>query len=281
MKTLWHHIELLRPLNLLTAALAMVVCASIMDGLHETKILLVTIFGGVCYNAGANAYNDVMDYKTDVVNRPRRPLVTGQVKIKMARAIAIILFVIGSVLTLELSKSAQFIAIGLALPTLIIYSKFLKGTPLIGNAVVAIILGLAFIFSGAAFGQIETMIIPSCLAFGLTFLREFVKDMADIEGDSKAGLNTFPAKVGLEKSEKFAIVSALIIGAGALFPYLNGYYDIPYLVVLVLGVEIPLLMIVFSFLKSPEIDQAKRFSEVLKFSTIIGLMAFFVDNYVR
>ena len=82
-----------------------------------------------------------MDYKTDVVNRPRRPLVTGQVKIKMARAIAIILFVIGSVLTLELSKSAQFIAIGLALPTLIIYSKFLKGTPLIGNAVVAIILG--------------------------------------------------------------------------------------------------------------------------------------------
>lgn len=281
MKTLWHHIELLRPLNLFTSALAMTVCACIMDGLHETKRLFVTIFVVVCYNAAANAYNDVMDYKTDLVNRPRRPLVIGHVKIKMARAIAIILFGIGSMLTFELSELAQFIAIGLALPTIIIYNKFLKGTPLIGNAVVAFILGLAFIFSGAAFGQIPTMIIPSCLAFGLTFLREFVKDMADIEGDSNAGLNTFPAKVGLEKSAKFAILSAFIVGTGALFPYLNGYYNIPYLIVLVLGVEIPLLIIVFSFMKTPGIDQAKRISEVLKFSTIAGIMAFFIDNYVR
>ena len=259
----------------------MVVCASILDGLHDKKILLTTVLIVVCYNAAANAYNDVVDYKTDVINRPKRPLVTGHVKINTAMTITVILFVIGSGLTFALNQTAQFIAVGLALPTMIIYSKYLKGTPLVGNAVVAFILGLSFIFSGAAFGQITTMIIPACLAFGLTFVRELVKDMADIEGDLQAGLNTFPVQAGLGKSAKVAIFAAFIIGVGAIIPFIKSYYGWPYLIILVLGVEIPLTMIVFSFLKEPAVEQAKRFSEVLKFSTITGLMAFFVDNYVN
>jgi len=281
MKNFWQHIKLLRPINLITSAFAMVVCASILNGINDTITLLITILVVVCYNAAANAYNDVLDYKTDVINRPSRPLVTGHVKKRTALYLAIILFVIGSVLTLELNRMAQFIAVGLALPIMIFYSKFLKGTPLIGNAAVAAILGLAFIFSGAVYEQINIMIIPACLAFGLTFVRELVKDMADIEGDAKAGLNTFPVKAGLEKSARVSITAACIIGVGAIIPFLKSYYGWPYLIILVLGVEIPLAMIVFSFLKSPAIKQAKQFSEVLKFSTIVGLMAFFIDNYVR
>jgi len=281
MKSLWRHIELLRPLNLLTSAFAMVVCASIMDGINDIITLSLTILVVVCYNAAANAYNDVVDFKTDMINRPRRPLVTGAVKIKTATILSTVLFIAGSIFALKLHPMATFIAIGLALPTLIIYSKKLKGTPLIGNIAVAATLSLSFIFSGAAFGKIEMMIIPAALAFGLTFVRELVKDMADIEGDTLAGLNTYPVKVGLIKSANTVIGAALIIGIGAFIPFLNNYYGFPYLLILVLGVEIPLAMIVFSFLKTPAIKQAKRFSEVLKFSTIAGLMAFFLDNYVR
>lgn len=277
----WQHIKLFRPLNLLTSVFAMAVCASILDGLDNTKILFITICVVVCYNAAANAYNDVIDYKTDMINRPKRPIVTGHVKSKTAMFFAILLFVVGSVFALELNKMAQFIAIGLALPVLIIYSKFLKGTPLIGNATVAFILALAFIFSGAAFDNINVMIIPACLAFGLTFIRELVKDMADIEGDSKAGLNTFPVRFGLNRSGNIAIASAFIIGLASIVPFANGFYGLPYFIILVFGVEIPLVMIVLSFLKGPVVKRAKRFTEVLKFSTIMGLMAFFIDNYVR
>ncbi len=280
MKTFWWHIKLLRPLNLITGAFAIVVSASIMDSLLEIKTLLLTICVVVCYNAAANAYNDVIDYKTDVVNRPKRPLVTGHVKIKTAMSVAVILFGIGSVFAFGLPIIARIIAIGISMPTMIIYSKVLKGTPLIGNATVALILGLAFIFAGAAFNHMEPMIIPALLAFGLTFVRELVKDMADINGDTKTGLNTFPVTFGIHKSGYIAITAAFIIGLGSLVPFLMGYYGLSYLIILVLGVEIPLAMIVFSFLKSPEIEQAKRFSEVLKFSTIAGLMAIFIDNYV-
>jgi len=281
MKSFWWHIKLLRPINLLTGAFAIVVSANIMNSFNETKTLLLTICVVVFYNAAANAYNDVMDYKTDVVNRPRRPLVTGNVRIKTAMFLTVILFGVGSVFAFGLPIFARVIAIAISMPTMIIYSKVLKGTPLIGNATVAFILGLAFIFAGAAFNHIEPMIIPALLAFGLTFIRELVKDMADVEGDIKAGLNTFPVKFGMDKSGYVTIIAAFIIGLGSLAPFLYGYYGIPYLIILVLGVEIPLGMIVFSFLKSPEIYKAKQFSEVLKFSTIAGLMAFFVDNYVN
>jgi 4-hydroxybenzoate polyprenyltransferase len=280
MKSLWWHIKLLRPLNLLTGAFAMVVSAGIMNSLYEIKTLLITICVVVFYNAAANAYNDVKDYKTDVVNQPKRPLVTGHVEINTAMSMAIIFFGIGSVFAFGLPMIARIIAIGVSMPIMIIYSKSLKGTPLLGNATVALILGLAFIFAGAAFNRMGPMVIPALLAFGLTFVRELVKDMADIDGDTKAGLNTFPVKFGMHKSSYITITAAFIIGLGSLVPFLKGYYGLPYLIILVLGVEIPLAMIVFSFLKSPEIEQAKRFSGVLKFSTIAGLMAFFIDNYV-
>ena len=280
MKSFWWHIKLLRPLNLLTGTFAVVISASIMNSLYEIKTLLITVCVVVFYNAAANAFNDVKDYKTDVVNQPKRPLVTGHVKIKTAMSMSIIFFVIGSVFAFWLPIIARIIAIGISMPIMIIYSKSLKGTPLIGNATVALILGMTFIFAGAAFNRMEPMIIPALLAFGLTFVRELVKDMADIDGDTKAGLNTFPVKFGMYKSGYVTIAAAFIIGLGSLVPFLNGYYGLPYLIILVLGVEIPLAMIVFSFLKSPGIEQAKRFSEVLKFSTIAGLMAFFIDNYV-
>ncbi len=281
MKSLWWHIKLLRPLNLLTGAFSMVVSAGILNRMYDVQTLILTICVVVCYNAAANAYNDVEDYKTDTVNRPNRPLVKGYVKIKTATVMSVIFFAAGSACALWLPIMAQLIAIGLSMPIMIIYSKRLKRTPLFGNAAVALILGLAFIFAGAAFNNVEPMVIPALLAFGLTFVRELIKDIADIKGDSKAGLNTFPVKYGMQKSGYIAIIAAFIIGLGGPVPFVAGYYGLPYLIILVLGVEIPLTIIVFSFLKSPEIDQVKRFSDILKFSTIAGLMAFFIDNYVN
>ena len=42
------------------------------------------------------------------------------------------------------------------MPLMVVYSKYLKGLPLIGNMTIALILGLSFLFCGAAFGKIES-----------------------------------------------------------------------------------------------------------------------------
>lgn len=281
MRSVWPHIRLLRPINLMVSAFAMTVCASILKGIQDTLTLCSTIIVVVCYNAAANAYNDVVDYKTDLINRPKRPLVTGYVKIKTARVMTIIFFVMGSVATLHLNLVSKIIAVGIAMPVMILYSRYLKGTPLIGNLTVAFILGLSFIFSGAAYENIQAMVIPACLAIGLTFVRELIKDISDIEGDRKAGFRTFPVLHGVKRSVQLTVFLSIVIGAVSILPFYFGYYGVPYFVVLVLGVEIPLVIIVFSFLKEPAVIKARRFSEVLKISTIAGLIAFFVDSYVN
>ena len=76
----------------------------------------------VCYNAAANAINDYFDQETDRINRPNRPLISGDVKPQTALFLAIILFTIGTVLAITLPFTATFIAVAIALPLMIFYS---------------------------------------------------------------------------------------------------------------------------------------------------------------
>jgi geranylgeranylglycerol-phosphate geranylgeranyltransferase len=196
-----------------------------------------------------------------------------------ALSFAIILFGIGSVAASQLPFYATLTAVGIAMPLIIIYSLRLKGTPLLGNVTVAVILGLTFVFCGLAFNKLIPMVIPAILAFGLTLVRELIKDIADVEGDNSAGLKTLPLVIGKNKAITIAVINTVLIGLGALLPYFFQIYGKYYLILLVIGVEIPLVMIVVLFMKSPSIYTARQSEKLLKFSTIIGLTAILVDYY--
>ncbi|HIA30760.1 MAG TPA: hypothetical protein EYN82_03995, partial [Candidatus Marinimicrobia bacterium] len=216
--------------------------------------------------------------KIDQVNRPNRPLTAGLVKRNTALIFSVLLFVGGSVTALFLSKLAAMIAILIVLPLIISYNLKLKQLPLVGNIVIALILGLTFVFSGAVFGNIKPMIIPCFLAFGLTFIRELVKDIEDMEGDRLAGLTTFPIIAGFNRAGKLTALFAVMIGVGALTPYMMGIYSFWYLAFLVLGVEIPLIILVVLFMKSPEKLNFSLASKTLKISTILGIIAIYCGS---
>jgi len=251
-KTIIAHIRLFRPLNLLTGAFAVYVSSAILGSLYQTSELTFAILTVVGYNAAANSLNDFIDFKIDQVNRPDRPLTAGLVKRNTALIFSVLLFIGGSVTALFLSKLAAMIAILIVLPLIISYNLKLKQLPLVGNIVIALILGLTFVFSGAVFGNMKPMIIPCFLAFGLTLVRELVKDIEDMEGDRLAGLTTFPIIAGFNRAGKLTALFAVIIGVGALAPYVMGIYSFWYLAFLVLGVETPLVTLVVLFMKSPK-----------------------------
>ena len=278
MKTIIAHIRLFRPLNLLTGAFAVYVSSAILRSLYQTSELTFAILTVVGYNAAANSLNDFIDLKIDQVNRPNRPLTTGLVKRNTALIFSVLLFVGGSVTALFLSKLAAMIAILIVLPLIISYNLKLKQFPLVGNIVIALILGLTFVFSGAVFGNIKPMIIPCFLAFGLTLVRELVKDIEDIEGDRLAGLTTFPIIAGFNRAGKLTALFAVMIGVGALIPYMMGIYSFWYLVFLVLGVETPLVTLVVLLMKSPEKLNFSLASKVLKISTILGIVAIYCGS---
>ena len=278
MKTIIAHIRLFRPLNLLTGAFAVYVSSAILRSLYQTSELTFAILTVVGYNAAANSLNDFIDLKIDQVNRPNRPLTTGLVKRNTALIFSVLLFVGGSVTALFLSKLAAMIAILIVLPLIISYNLKLKQLPLVGNIVIALILGLTFVFSGAVFGNIKPMIIPCFLAFGLTLVRELVKDIEDMEGDRLAGLTTFPIIAGFNRAGKLTALFAVMIGVGALIPYMMGIYSFWYLVFLVLGVETPLVTLVVLLMKSPEKLNFSLASKVLKISTILGIVAIYCGS---
>ena len=257
----------------------MVIGSGILGTLNNTGTLLLVMAVVMCFAGAANALNDVVDYEIDKINRPMRPLPLGFVKKRTALFISVLLFSIGTLTCLELSETAKVIGIVIAMPFMILYSKYLKGMPLVGNMIVSFILGLSFLFCGAAFNNMSPMWIPMILAFGLTLVRELVKDIADMEGDQSAGLKTFPITAGIEKSIQLTIFLSACIGVGAFIPYLYGTYGIWYGILLILGVEIPLGVVVVSLLNNPGISSAIHGARILKFSTLIGLIAIYAGTF--
>ena len=278
MKKLLAHIKIMRPLNLAIGAFAVIITASILKQIDQISVWFTALIVVVCSNAAANTINDYFDLETDRINRPNRPLVTGDVKPQTALFLAIILFIIGAILAFTLPLTATFIAVVIALPLMVFYSSWFKGLPLVGNFIISLIIGLTFLFAGAALQNMKTMIIPALLAFGLTIVRELIKDISDVEGDHRAKLKTFPIKVGVKKAWTLVAVFAILIGIGAIIPYVMGKYNQWYIIFLIFGVEIPLVITVFSMLKFPTITAAERVAKLLKFSTIAGVMAVWLGS---
>ncbi len=270
------NIRLLRPLNLLIGAFSVVIGAAIAGELHQTTTIIFAALLVVCYNAGANAINDYFDYEIDRINRPKRPLVTGLVSRAVAKWLGLALFLVGTALAFKLNLGARFLAIFGALPLMVLYTPVLKGQPLIGNIAVALILGLAFLFAGAAVGNPAPLLVPAALAFSLTLVREMVKDIADMEGDEKAGLRTFPLLVGQSAAIMTVINLAFLVAVGTLFPFITGYYSWHYLVVALIGVITPLFYMVYSLIKSPGADQAAFSAKLLKVATLLGVVAIYL-----
>ncbi|MFL3028456.1 MAG: UbiA family prenyltransferase [Candidatus Neomarinimicrobiota bacterium] len=274
------YIIIMRPINVVVAALAAIMSAYILENFYYSLTSICTLIIVIFYTGGANAFNDYCDYEIDLINRPNRPLSRGTINSNEAFIFSILMFLIGSLVALLLPLKATIVSVGIALPLIIIYSLRLKGILIIGNIVVSMILGLSFIFFGLSHGNILPMIVPSFLAFGLTLLRELIKDIADIVGDKENNLKTLPIVIGEEKSIFVSYFLIFIIGFGSLMPYYFNIYGNYYLILLILGVEIPLFIIIYYFVKLPVISSAKKSTDLLKFSIIAGLIAIFTDHYV-
>jgi len=73
------------------------------------------------------------------------------------------------------------------------YNRYLKSLPLVGNFTVALLTTLPILIP-------LKLSILAFFAFMLTFAREIVKDIEDMEGDKSKNLKTFPLLVGVNLS---------------------------------------------------------------------------------
>jgi len=248
---------------------------------NEIKIYLTSLAVALFCGSG-NAFNDFMDVESDRISHPARPLPSGRLKLYSAVLTTITLSLF-SLIAAAFVSPVIFVITALLHLLLFLYCVILKKIILVGNLTVALAGAMPFIIGGLVAGSEALAVLPgvriaALFAFVFHFGRELVKDMADLEGDQKAGLKTLP---GVISSDNFmwlvSTIMALLIGL-TLIPLFFDWYRLFYGVVVVFLVDIPLIFLIVYLWLSGAGNRFKIAGSIFKLLMLFGLIAFVGGN---
>lgn len=270
------YITLIRPVNFIITTLSIFVACLLAGGTHEQILFMVfASLGGACIGSGGMVINDILDIEIDRINKPERPLPSGAVAKYDALMFYGGLTGFGLIMTAYTTRPAFIIAF-IAVPMIVMYSKIFKGTPLLGNMLVGALTGLAFIFGGAAVGNMRQAVIPALFAFLLNVGREVIKDMEDVEGDAKNGAATLPVVYGIRNAAIIATIFLLFVIASTIIPYVNGMYSVKYFILVNAGVNLVLVYVIYSLWNDRSVKNYNLLSKILKWDMLVGLAAIYL-----
>jgi len=222
--------------------------------------------------AGGNIINDILDVEIDRINRPDRPLPAGKVTVTTATR----LYIFSKMFGIFFAAMAGIIpALIAAASSFIIffYSYFLKNIPLVGNFTVSVFTGMVFIFGASTVNNYSNALFPFIFAFMINMVREVVKDVEDIEGDTAENVRTFPVIFGVEPARKLAVIITLLLITVTFVPFLLQVYRIEYLVVIAVSVAPALTSVIRDTTRAKEKKDWGRISGHLKLIMILGILA--------
>ncbi len=271
------YFRLARPLNVLIASLSVLIQASLMPAFPAWVKILPALLTVAFLNAAANAVNDITDIEIDRVNRPERPLPSGRISLRQAGIYSILFFVAGNLLALRLGMGPFIISAVIATPLMVLYSYSLKPRPFVGNLVIAGILGLALIFAAVAYGDIRYGLVPALLAFFVNLVREIIKDLQDMEGDRKRNSRTLPLLLGETRTRRITAAILVVFLLILPLPYLYQIYRLPYLIIVLSAVALPLAIVLGLLLSNKTLNYG-NLSNTLKLTILTGLVAIFAGR---
>ena len=271
------YIDLTRPVNIAITVLSIPV-ASILAGAKVSQwsqVFVAALTGGIVA-AAANSINDYFDVEIDKTNKPSRPIPRGDATKKEAWIEWLILSIVGIVVNFFLGPYALGIVV-FAVVVLYWYSALFKRTIIIGNIVVALMTGMAFIYGAVVVGNFSRAIVPAIFAFLVNVAREVVKDVEDIEGDRKEHAMTLPVKYGTKPALLLASICIILLIATTIVVYQLKVYTVFYLypVLLVDGI---LFIVMIWMWKDQTPSTMNRLSNGLKLCMIVGLVAIFLGS---
>jgi len=272
------YFSITRPVNVVLTFLVVIVGALIcINGDYSiNKILLAAVAAALTAGAG-NIINDIFDKEADKINHPERPMAKGIISTGNAWIEYFILTLLAVAASYLISQTA-LVVVFLTSVLLYLYSARLKKIPLLGNITVAYLTGLAFIFGGIAVNNVSGALIPAVFAFFINFIRELIKDMDDIEGDTKVGLQTFPKRFGIKVSILFITFLTFTLIASTFYPFIKDIYTIEFFVLAMLVVN-PILVYFLKLLYEKDAGKnLNKLSNMLKLDMLFGLIAIFLGR---
>lgn len=207
------------------------------------SLVFTILLGAICasiLNAASNVLNQIYDFEIDKKNKPKRPLITGEISIKKAWIFTIILYFLAIIPTYFVVpypyvkfldkffapyyKHEAFWIYILGLIFTFIYSSpsfgRTKRLGFLANLTIAIPRGFLLKLAGWAF--VASIFSFEAVYIGFIFFLFLIgasstKDFSDMEGDKIGGCRTLPIIYGPKKACK--IISPFFIIPWILIPF--------------------------------------------------------------
>jgi 4-hydroxybenzoate polyprenyltransferase len=169
-------------------------------------VALVTAFGFVI--------NDCRDLAVDRIGKPHRALPSGRVSLPAANRFAWALAAAAAAAGLALGPGPAAVALA-ALALSAAYSYRLKGTLLLGNAAIAVLVAAVLVFGAQVAGRVTSAVLLAALiTLPYIVAQEALFNLEDIDEDRRAGLATTATRLGPEATVR--LVRALLVAFVAL-----------------------------------------------------------------
>lgn len=276
MKNIFDYIRIIRPVNFFIAFLSIYVSVIIAD--KSLAFSFTSFFGslaGALIGGAGMVINDYFDYEIDKINRPKRPIPSGKISLRSALVYYFFLNLVALILVSQTNIYAFLIAL-ISIVLIFFYSYKLKSKGVIGNFVVGLMTGLAFIYGGVIGRNIVPLLFPFIFGLLINFAREILKDVEDIEGDRIKNLSTFPIIYGENTALKVCNFLIVLTILSTFIPYLLKIYNVYYLLIILFGVNLPLVYSIKIIKNKPDRLKLRKISHLIKYEMIIGLIAIYI-----
>jgi 4-hydroxybenzoate polyprenyltransferase len=193
----------------------------------------LAVLAAAVLNSASNGLNQIYDLENDLINKPGRPLPSGQLTFGAAWRFVVAAYGVALALAATVNRETFAIYIIAAVAT-VLYSAppvRLKRRPIGSNLVIALIRGELLKVAGwAAIATVLRSLEPWYIGFiYFVFLlgATTTKDFADIEGDRAAGCITLPVRYGAAWAARAItpsfVLPWLILAAGVRTRVLTGH----------------------------------------------------------
>lgn len=248
----------------------------------ETRFIFLCI-ATVLVGAAGYIINDYLDVKLDLINKPSKVVVGQIISRRWTMFLHLLLNGIAIVLGMFIGLKVT-IAIFCAAVVLWVYSVSLKRRFLVGNIVVSLLSAFVIIINYVYDISLDEKLIVaySFFAFGLTLLREIIKDTEDMRGDGRFDCKTIPIVLGVRHTKKILLYMTIVFAAcvflyttffGAAYHFHYSFTKGSFIFYMLLFVFVPLLVLLYFILTADTSSDFKRLSSYSKIIMVLGMVS--------
>lgn len=252
------------------------------DDLLAPRFLLLC-FSVILTAAAGYIINDYHDINIDLTNKPEKVIIG---KIISRRWAMLLHFSFNTLAFLGGFYLNPYIGLSILVCTVVLwlYSVHFKKQFISGNILVALLSAFVIVILPFFNPKISNYLVwaYAMFAFGVSLIREIVKDAEDLRGDAKFNCKTLPIVLGVRKTKRVITALSLVyivlifshlFIANSLIPFRHHYGNVLYVIYMLLLLIVPFVLSLYFLFRADVKSDFTRLSAFYKIMMLSGLLS--------